>query len=244
MWKEIDMARTQGHGNPNWTRDEIILALDLYLRLNNKVPSPRSSEIQELSKILRSMPYHTEAAKQPSFRNPDGVGFKLMNMRQLDTGQGLSNVSKTDRQVWEQYGSRPDVVNNLAKAILTGINTISSSEIPEELEELPEGKLLTAIHVRRERNPKVRKMLLDNRRASGIRCEICGLSRPNIAAELEDSLFEAHHIVPLASAGERKTTLSDLSLLCACCHRAIHRAMVMTGTWVTIPEARRMITPE
>jgi hypothetical protein len=26
------MAVTQGHGNPNWTRDETILALDLYLK--------------------------------------------------------------------------------------------------------------------------------------------------------------------------------------------------------------------
>lgn len=31
------MARTQGHGNPNWTRDETILALDLYLELNGDV---------------------------------------------------------------------------------------------------------------------------------------------------------------------------------------------------------------
>lgn len=235
------MAKTQGHGNPNWTHDEIILALDLYLRLEKNVPSPRSPEIQELSAVLRSMPYHLEAAKQPSFRNPDGVGFKLMNLRQLDSGRGLSNVSKTDRQVWEKYGSQPAIVRDLANAITASMKAILPEKIPEEIEELPEGRLLTAIHIRRERNPKVRKMLLDSHRANGLRCEICDLSRPSIKADLEEALFEAHHIVPLAKAGERKTKLSDLSLLCACCHRAIHRAMILEQRWLTIPEARGMI---
>lgn len=235
------MARTHGHGNPNWTHDEILLALDLYLRLGKNVPSPRSPEIQELSAVLRSMPYHLEAAKQSSFRNPDGVGFKLMNLRQLDSGRGLSNVSKTDRQVWEKYGSQPATVRELANAIIAGMKEILPEDIPEEIEELPEGRLLTAIHIRRERNPKARKMLLDSRRANGLRCEICDLSRPSIKADLEEALFEAHHIIPLAKAGERKTKLSDLSLLCACCHRAIHRAMVLEQRWLTIPEGREMI---
>lgn len=235
------MAKTKGHGNPNWTHDEIILALDLYLRLGRNVPSPRSPEIQALSVVLRSMPYHIEAAKQPSFRNPDGVGFKLMNLRQLDSGRGLSNVSKTDRQVWEKYGTQPANVRNLADAIIKGMKTIMPEEIPAEIEELPEGRLLTAIHVRRERNPKLRKMLLEALRPTGLRCEICELSRPGIKADLEEAIFEAHHIVPLASAGERKTKLSDLSLLCACCHRAIHRAMVIEQRWLTISEARKLV---
>ena len=38
------MAVTQGHGNPNWTRDETILALDLFLQLDGNVPSPKSKE--------------------------------------------------------------------------------------------------------------------------------------------------------------------------------------------------------
>ncbi len=33
------MAVTKGQGNPNWTRDEIILALDLYFDFEEKIPS-------------------------------------------------------------------------------------------------------------------------------------------------------------------------------------------------------------
>jgi len=237
------MARTNGHGNPNWTRDETILALDLFLKLNGNVPTPKSSEIQALSTLLRSLPYHSEAAKQPTFRNPDGVGFKLMNIRQVATGRGLGNVSSMDRYIWAEFGDRPDDVHRIADAIKSGIIIAGSEQLPDVEQELPEGRLLTALHVRRERNPKVRKMLIDDRRAAGFRCEICDLTRPDLEESLQESIFEAHHLLPLAEAGERKTKLSDLALLCACCHRLIHRAMASKARWMGLDEARALIAP-
>ncbi len=237
------MAKTQGHGNPNWTRDETILALDLYFKLNGVVPSPKANEILELSDVLRSMPYHIQAAKQPSFRNPDGVGFKLMNLRQVATGKGLGNVSNTDRQIWAEFGDRPDELHKLASAIMAGIGASEAEDLPDVDQELPEGRLLTALHLRRERHPKVRKMLLEARRVAGFRCEMCELSRFELDPSLQEAMFEAHHLLPLANAGERKTRLADLALLCACCHRLIHRAMVMKSGWVGIQEARSLVVP-
>ncbi|THV22279.1 HNH endonuclease [Peteryoungia ipomoeae] len=237
------MAVTQGHGNPRWTRDETLLALALYFDVDGKVPSPRAPEVKALSEILRSLPYYAEVAKQPTFRNPDGVGFKLMNIRQVATGKGLGNVSSMDRQIWAEYGARKDEVHQIAKAIKAGIATVGSEQIPEIEQELPEGRVLTAIHIRRERNPKVRKMLLDDRRVAGFRCDICDLARPDLEEPLQEAIFEAHHLVPLADAGERKTKLADLALLCACCHRLIHRAMVAKARWMGLDEARALIVP-
>ncbi len=237
------MAVTQGHGNPKWTRDETLLALGLYFTLKGQVPSPKAPEIIALSNLLRSLPYHAEAAKQPTFRNPDGVGFKLMNLRQVATGKGLGNVSTMDRQIWNEFGERKDEVHKLAAAIRVGIAVAGSEQLPEIDQELSEGRLLTALHVRRERNPKVRKMLLDDRRLAGFRCEICDLTRPDLEEPLQEAMFEAHHLVPLAEAGERKTKLNDLALLCACCHRLIHRAMVSKARWIGLIEARAMIVP-
>lgn len=239
----MPMAKTHGHGNPNWTRDETMLALDLFKQLDGKVPSPKSKEVKALSEVLRSLPYHAEAAKQPTFRNPDGVGFKLMNIRQVATGKGLGNVSNMDRQVWAEFGQRPDEVHRIADAIKTGITIVGSEQLPHVEEELPEGRLLTALHVRRERNPKVRKMLLDDRRTAGLRCEICHITRPELDSSLQEAMFEAHHLVPLSEAGERKTKLNDLALLCACCHRLIHRAMSSKAAWISIPEAQITIAP-
>ncbi|WP_105430489.1 HNH endonuclease [Neorhizobium sp. T6_25] len=238
------MAVTQGHGNPHWTRDETLLALDLYFALKGQIPSPKASEILDLSTLLRSLPYHAEAAKQPTFRNPDGVGFKLMNLRQVATGKGLGNVSSMDRQIWAEFGQRPDEVHRIAAAIKSGITIVGSEKLPDVEQELPEGRLLTALHIRRERNPKVRKMLLDDRRLAGFRCEICNLTRPDLEEPLQEAMFEAHHLVPLAEAGERKTKLADLALLCACCHRLVHRAMVSKLRWVGLAEARAIIVPK
>lgn len=235
------MAVTQGHGNPHWTRDETFLALDLYFALDGKVPSPRATEVKALSEILRSLPYHAEAAKQPTFRNPDGVGFKLMNLRQVATGKGLGNVSNMDRLIWAEFGQRRSEVREIAAAIKAGIVIVGSEPIPEVEQELPEGRLLTALHMRRERNPKVRKMLLDARRPHGLRCEVCDLTRPSLEMSMQEAMFEAHHLVPLADAGERKTKLADLSLLCASCHRLIHRAMILRSRPVNVDEARTLV---
>jgi 5-methylcytosine-specific restriction protein A len=188
------MAVTQGHGNPKSSREETFLALDLYLTLKGQVPSPKSSEIISLSELLRSLPYHAEAAKQSTFRNPDGVGFKLMNIRQVATGKGLGNVSNMDRQVWAEFGHRPDEVHRIAAAIRAGIPVASSGQLPDVDLELPEGRLLTALHLRRERNPKVRGLLFDARRPSGLRCEICELSRPRLEMSMQEAIFEAPHL--------------------------------------------------
>lgn len=79
------MAVTQGHGNPKWTREETILALDLYFDCEDQIPSSNDSRVKGLSELLRSFPYHTHAARKESFRNPDGVAFKLQNLRQVAT---------------------------------------------------------------------------------------------------------------------------------------------------------------
>ncbi|WP_311044753.1 HNH endonuclease [Rhizobium sp. NLR10a] len=211
------------------------------MTFNGVVPSPKAPEVIALSELLRSLPYHAEAAKQTTFRNPDGVGFKLMNIRQVATGKGLGNVSNMDRLIWTEFGHRRDDVHRIATAIRAGISVASSGPLPDVDLELPEGRLLTALHLRRERNPKVRGLLFDARRPSGLRCEICELSRPRLEMSMQEAIFEAHHLVPLAEAGERKTSLADLALLCACCHRLIHRMMIARAAPVTVQDVKTIL---
>jgi len=45
-------AHSSGERNPRWTRDELILALDLYLRTRPHPPDKTSREIAELSATL------------------------------------------------------------------------------------------------------------------------------------------------------------------------------------------------
>ena len=239
------MARTHGHGNPDWTRDETILALGLYFECDGKIPQKDDQRVLELSKFLRSLPYHNTPAQKESFRNPTGVAFKLQNLRQVATGKGLSNVSEMDRKVWAEFGSHPEKVKEITKLIREGVKIAEALQgLPDndECDEFLEGKIITEIHKRRERDPKVRKHLLAKRRKTGVlSCDICSVRPPSVDLKFEDAIFEAHHLIPISTTSERKTNLKDVSLLCANCHRLLHRIISSERRWIGIPEGRQII---
>src|SRR5512135_2132027 len=107
------MAVTHGHGNPRWTRDETILALDLYFDTEDNIPGPNDPDVIDLSNILKKLPIHPYETRKASFRNPDGVAFKLQNLRSVATGKGLKNTSITDKTVWEEFKSNRKLVKDL-----------------------------------------------------------------------------------------------------------------------------------
>jgi 5-methylcytosine-specific restriction protein A len=47
------MAVTGGQGNPDWTREEVALALELYFSVGQKMPSASDKKVIALSKLLR-----------------------------------------------------------------------------------------------------------------------------------------------------------------------------------------------
>jgi len=67
--------------NPPWSRDELILALELYFRVEPTHTSEKNPEIVELSRILNSLPIHIGTDKNPNFRNPNGVYMKRLLTR-------------------------------------------------------------------------------------------------------------------------------------------------------------------
>lgn len=238
------MAVTHGHGNPKWTREETILALDLYFDCEGHIPSSSDPRIKTLAELLRAFPHHSHAARKQSFRNPDGVGFKLQNLRQVATGRGLQNVSEMDRKVWEELGDDPALTKELADLIKSGIEVADKATgIDDEEEEFAEGRVVTEAHKRRERNPKLREKLINRRKRTGIlSCEICGCTASS--SEFGEAIFEAHHMLPLSAGAERKTKLKDMALLCANCHRIVHRAIAKKRRWLDMKEAKQIIQVE
>jgi 5-methylcytosine-specific restriction enzyme A len=107
---------TTGQGNPKWTREETILALHLYFLCEGKAPSKTDPRVVSLSEELRA---RNPAASQvrANFRNPDGVVFKLQNLRSVATGKGFHNASSMDREVWEELGRKSEMVACLAREI-------------------------------------------------------------------------------------------------------------------------------
>lgn len=237
------MAVTQGHGNPDWTRDEIVLALDLYFRMGGARHQASDTRVDELSLLLQSLPYHRDQKRNPRFRNRAGVSFKLQNFNALATGRGLKNGSVTDRNVWEEFQNRPSEVAALAAIIRAGLSLTETERLSVEDDEdtFVEGRIATRTHKARERNPKLRQKLLRKRGVENLCCEICGQTHAHLGNELRDSVFEAHHLIPVSTAGERKTSIQDMALLCANCHRLLHRAISRERRWVDLAEVRQML---
>lgn len=240
------MARTQGHGNPDWTRDETILALELYFETDGGRLRSKEPKVEELSALLRSLPYHSEAARQETFRNAAGVAFKIQNLRHVAIGGGLGKVSNMDRAIWSELGSNRSEVARLAAVVRQSLahpeaaETGSLDSAAANEEDFYEGKQATRLHKSRERNPKVRKSLIASRRPNLV-CEVCGSTHDRIPADIREAAFEAHHLVPVAVAGERRTKLRDMALICATCHRLLHRAIAYHQRWLDISEVRAML---
>ncbi len=64
-----------------------------------------------------------------------------------------------------------------------------------------------------ERDPAVRKKALQH---YGLKCMACDFV-PKVASQLD-----VHHLNPLAQGGERLTSIADVAVLCANCHRLAH----------------------
>lgn len=90
----------------------------------------------------------------------------------------------------------------------------------------PEGAKRLVWHMRRERNVQVVKAKKRDvlRRLGCLRCEVCGFDFQKAYGVLGFGFAECHHVEPLAFLEhERETDLSKLAIVCANCHRMLHR---------------------
>lgn len=230
--------------SPRWTRDELILALDLYFRVSPTKISSDSKEIVALSEVLNSLPIHPQAEHREKFRNANGVYMKLCNFLRFDpnyTGKGLERGGKLEQEIWNEYANNTSELKAIAAAIREGVSDpASSSKPPDEDEEFPEGRILTQLHKTRERNPSIvrRKKQKVLGETGGLACEVCGFDFKKFYGELGDGFAECHHIKPLSDLPAAKSTrLSDLAIVCANCHRILHRSR----PWKTVEELRSAI---
>ncbi|MFD6141661.1 HNH endonuclease [Promicromonospora sp. NPDC060271] len=216
--------------SPNWSVDELMLALDLYLRTRGQIPYNVNAKIvTDLSAELRSLrvfPDHVRAS--PSFRNPNSVSLKLYNFSSIDPeheGQGMSHGGAGDVRVWEAWAHRP---SDLAQAVALIRARGESDDSPTDTGEIEEyealeGQILFREHRRYERDRKLvdRKKKSVREKTGRLACEICDFDSLDVYGI--EGVIDVHHIVPLHKIGESVTTLSDLVLVCPTCHRVLHK---------------------
>jgi hypothetical protein len=101
-----DARVTRSRRNPPWQEEELILALDLYLRYGMLQPS--APGVHELSEFLRKLPFHSGHEQSKTFRNPSGVAMKLANFAAIDPGypgRGLSRGNAREQEIWARYAN-------------------------------------------------------------------------------------------------------------------------------------------
>ncbi len=215
----------------NWTRDELILALDLYFKAPAAHGDDKHPGVVELSELLQDLPIHTQAMRLKNFRNPNGVGLKLVNFQSLDpaySGTGMPQGAQKDRDIWNEFAHDIDLLSATALAIRELYTSFQPSDLVsvDGDDGVAEGGILGAAHRRHERNSKI---VRKKKRAvfalhMALKCEICDFDFAATYGELGSQFAECHHTKPVSKMqlGD-KTKLDDLSIVCANCHRMLHR---------------------
>lgn len=128
--------------------------------------------------------------------------------------------------------------------VATEYNSIEEIEKPFMFEESAkysvfEGQEIYRVHKTYERNSKIiedkKCSVLEKKKK--LECEVCKMDFHAVYGEHGKGFSECHHINPLAfREGEQETKPEDLVILCANCHRMIHRKK----QWLTVDELRRV----
>lgn len=237
--------------NPPWSRDELILALDLYLRYRKFPPGKDSKEVAELSNFLNGMGEVLGLAEADSYRNANGVYMKMMNFRHHDPEYvkdgrvGLARGNKDEVVVWHEFSGDPVRLAQVVAAIRATVETHSGDRELEgadepDIIEAEEGRVLTRLHRVRERNRKLveakKKQAL--KETGQLICEACGFDFVIKYGPTAEGIIDVHHTKPVHTLMPGDTTkLDDLSLLCANCHRVVHSAK----KWLTIEQVKALV---
>lgn len=126
-------------GQRLWTRDELILAINLYC----KTP---------FGKIHRNNPKIIELANLIG-RTPNSVSFKLVNFASFDPSlkargiKGASNASKLDLEIWNEFYNDWDRLPFESEKLLAKYANSTIEEVSQiEIDDLPkEGKVRTQL---------------------------------------------------------------------------------------------------
>ncbi len=225
---------------PAWSRDELILALDLYFRVGKA--RQRHPDVIALSQMLRSL--RGVGLADRSVRSPDSVHLKLQNFLRHDPsyrGTGMTGGGRLDAEVWAEFGRDRERLNDVANSIrkiITEARDLSDEDTDEV--EAPEGRLLAQYHRSRERarGLVLRKKAHAIRNGRPLACEVCDFCFASQYGERGVGFIECHHRQPLSSLSPGAATkLADLALVCSNCHSMLHRGR----PWPSVEELRRLL---
>jgi 5-methylcytosine-specific restriction protein A len=109
--------------NPKWTEKELVLALDLYMKIPKASISAKSEAVIELSGLLNRL-HSAEKLNAETYRNANGTALKLHNFARFDpasTAKGMSHGGKQEEVVWKRFNTDREALRRAAMEIRNSI---------------------------------------------------------------------------------------------------------------------------
>lgn len=225
--------------NPSWNKEELILALDLYSQLEYGQMDGKNPQVKALSELLTLMNESNGFS-----RSENSVSLKLANFKRIDPefkGKGMLGGGKLEKIVWDEYFYNKQLLHDKAEKIKNEITNLNNDSllIPEkDYESRTEGGRKVYVSLKSERNANLRNAAI---KIHGTSCQICGFNFGVMYGEWGDGFIEVHHLIAIGDheIEERVTDPSkDLIVVCANCHRMIHRKK---GITLTLDELKQKI---
>lgn len=202
----------------SFTRDEVILALDVLYSSNNGRVTADSEEIKELSRLLNRLPIHPAENRRPDFRSPNGVAVHLRRfyLSCLSCKKSPS-VGDLFFRIAFEYEDRVNEIHSIARAIRKNKEAfVSLFGSPLEDDGFPEGALLGHLHRMIEQRDGAKQTVKDH-------CGICN-SRPVLCYRNGDQLLQNHLLVaPTVMEHSKRYGADNFLTVCPTCHAALHR---------------------
>lgn len=203
-----------------WTREELILAFNLYCKIPFGTIHIRNPQIVELAKALN--------------RTPSAVSWKLANFARLDPSlqsrniAGASHGSKLDVEIWDEFNHDWEKLGFESEKLLAQKTGKQFEEVTEiEVFDLPKaGKEREAIVKIRVNQSFFRKAVLAS---YDFKCCITGLGI--------SELLNASHIVPWS-----KDEVNRVNPRNGLCLNAIHDRAFDRGLLTVTPEFKVQIS--
>ena len=182
-------------GQKLWTRDELILAINLYCKLPFGKMHKATPEIIKFAELIG--------------RTPSSIALKLGNFASFDPTlkergiKGASNASKLDKQIWDEFYNNWDIALIESEKLLAQTKHTTIEKLNKiEIDDLPiEGKEKERLVKVRVNQSIFRTMILAT---YNNKCCITGIDNAD--------LLIASHIVPWSK--DEKNRLNPMNGLC------------------------------
>ena len=162
---------------------------------------------------------HFPDTQREGWKDKDGNPSKLSGMS-LEVFEQFNKLSF--EQIWAKVQNYANLDVRTFEQVFENLIAIEESE-KEEHSTKTEGGLKVYISKRVERNPSLRNAAL---KIHGYDCMVCGFNFEKAYGEWGKDWAEVHHLTPMYETKKSKIQTDpkkDLAVVCANCHRMIHR---------------------